>query len=398
VVTDWADIRRTPDWSSVDVSVARIAANVPPTPSELPRINGDFPRSQHQPAIAAGSDGTIYAVWHSFPKTGEKPATPVFLARSTDGGKTFESQRRIDTYDSAATARGVGSCNCCQPTIFTDGARNVYVAYRIDSADIRDIFLVKSTDRGATWSRAMRVSSGMWRFNACPGTGPRGFARNDTVYLTWMDNRENRTYPSVYVSRSTDAGMTFGPDVLVDTAASFPAISVDNSGRVFVLWSAQDTAGTLCAVSEHGGLTFGPKHAVNSGQRGSRNTEAACAGSPNGNIYCVWRDQSGDDGDIRFSNLTELAMIPSSIDAQNMGITSASMTLSPNPAAPGVQIVISLKRLARSIDIIDPLGRVVRRLDPGSMIHRISLTESGVYFVVADFGSMRHVEPCVVAR
>lgn len=397
VVAAWADIRTLPAWSRVDVRVAR-STDGGATFSGEPRINSDMPLTQHQPSLATGPDGTVYATWHAFPEPGEQAMTPVFVSRSTDGGNTFAPQQRVDSYDPNAKPGTIGSCNCCRPWIFTDNTTNIYVAFRIDSAKNRDIFLARSSDRGATWERAVRVSKGMWTLQACPGSGPGGTARNDTVFVSWMDKRPGSPATSVYIARSTDGGATFGPDILIDQNANFPSVTFDNQGRVFVLWNQVGVTGNIyCAVSDDGGLTFGAKRQVNTGDPKERNTGAASAIAPDGTVYGVWTDTREDEGDIRFSNLTEL-MTSSSVSRMTYGEKKEDARIYPNPSHPGGEAEVELEGNPSSAMIIDLLGRVVRQLDPHLPRQRVMFDESGVYFLVADFDSGRQIRPCIVTR
>lgn len=397
VYINWADIRRPPAWSRVDVCVAR-STDGGITFSGDPRINNDSMKSQHQPAIATGADGTVYSVWHGFPAHGEPLVTPVFIARSTDMGSTFEPQRRVDHYAGSPDPREVGSCNCCRPWVFTDGAANVYVAFRIDSAKIRDIFLSRSTDRGETWSAAVRVSRGMWNYDACPSSGPTGVGRSDTLLVTWMDQRSALEAPSVYLARSTDGGRTFDHEIRIDSSANFPTVALDRQGRVFVMWQRTNDLGNVyCAVSSDGGTTFSSPRQVNNTKPKDQNSHAACVAAPNGQVYGVWVDRRRDIGDINFSNLTELMESSSSAPGIEES-RAADLSIHPNPLLSGGELEVEIAGRPLTATIIDGVGRTVRRLDPALERQHVIIEESGVFFVVADFGFARRVSPLIVVR
>jgi BNR repeat-like domain len=396
IYINWADIRRTPAWSYVDVCFAW-SSDAGKTFTGDPRINNDTMRSQHQPSIAA-ADSVVYCVWHGFPPSGQLDPTPIFIRRSRDYGRTFDTQRRIDYYDDIPKGISIGSCNCCRPWVMTDGGSSLYVAYRIDSANIRDIFLLRSTDRGETWEPARRVSRGMWNFDACPGSGPAGAVRNDTVFVAWMDQRNAEEAAAVYITRSTDGGRTFGPEIKLDSNANLPSVAFDRSGRVFATWGTNEAKGEIyCSMSTDGGATFGARRRVNGVVPKEMNMGASMVAAPDGSVHVVWQDGRRDGGDIYYSNLSRLMETQSSAEPADAG-RSAGVAIHPNPLPAGGELWVELRGTATEASIVDALGRIVTRLDPGLARQTVIMEGSGVYFVIADFGGIRRSTPFVVAR
>jgi hypothetical protein len=110
-------------------------------------------------SVAADAGGNVYAVWHA---TGAEPGEEhrrVYLARSTDDGKTFAREVPI----SPAT---LGACGCCGMRAFAGARGTFYILYRAAAENVhRDMTLLRSTDLGRTF-RAVRLDS--WELNACP--------------------------------------------------------------------------------------------------------------------------------------------------------------------------------------------------------------------------------------
>ncbi|HET7841795.1 MAG TPA: sialidase family protein, partial [Terriglobia bacterium] len=110
-------------------------------------------------SVAAGSDGEVYVVWHADGNQPGEAHRRVYLARSTDDGKTFAREVPISPAE-------LGACGCCGMRATTDSQGRVYVFYRAAAEGVnRDMTLLASTDRGSIF-RAMRV--GPWKLNACP--------------------------------------------------------------------------------------------------------------------------------------------------------------------------------------------------------------------------------------
>lgn len=87
---------------------------------------------------------------------------------------------------------------------------NVYIVYRSLGYETGHIYLVKSTDNGATFGDTVRVD----QLSVGYGQYPDVAVYNDTVYVTFMDHDENGVDPQYVVSRSVDGGITFENEIL----------------------------------------------------------------------------------------------------------------------------------------------------------------------------------------
>jgi hypothetical protein len=110
-------------------------------------------------SVAADARGDVYVVWHAMGAEPGEEHRRVYMARSTDDGKTFAREVPI----SPAT---LGACGCCGMRAIADERGALYVLYRAAGESVhRDMTLLTSTDRGSTFGAA-RVDS--WELNACP--------------------------------------------------------------------------------------------------------------------------------------------------------------------------------------------------------------------------------------
>lgn len=112
---------------------------------------------------AVGPDGTLYVVWGRFDISGGTD-TQIQLRRSLDGGATFQPVQTIATIAAGPNSlTGAGYTHRTRgfPYIATDFTplgsftnNNVYVVFQGDGrgADLVDVFFVRSTDGGVTWS------------------------------------------------------------------------------------------------------------------------------------------------------------------------------------------------------------------------------------------------------
>ncbi len=163
-----------------------------------------------------GPNGEIYVSW-SGPKI-RNQQYGIFFDRSTDGGNTWLNN---DVY--AADQPGgwyiyipnLARCNGFPVTAcdLSNGPYrgNIYINWSDQRNGLNDcdIWLVKSTDRGNTWSQAKRVNTdppGKQQFyNWMTVDQATGY-----IYVVFYDQRNSAALTAnIYLARSTDGGETF---------------------------------------------------------------------------------------------------------------------------------------------------------------------------------------------
>jgi len=244
-------------WNSRDAknpmgSHVRFTRSAAMRPSWSPAItvNDDLqPVSHGFQTAAVGPDGTIYAAWLDGRNRTERQGDPaghhhgsgkgvtggtadVYLARSVDGGRTFEKNVRIASR----------ICPCCRPAVgFSKG--RVIVAWRqVDDGDIRDIYAATSSDKGVTWGAPARVARDNWAINGCPHVGPALATLGDRLYVAWFSEGSNK--PSINLAWSSDGGNTFSVKRPVSEGTADPTHPqlVAAQDRLALVFQARDVA------------------------------------------------------------------------------------------------------------------------------------------------------------
>ncbi|GAC1702368.1 MAG: hypothetical protein NVS9B4_07620 [Candidatus Acidiferrum sp.] len=176
-------------------------------------------------SVAADGVGDVYAVWHA---TGTEPGEGhrrVYLARSTDDGKTFARELPI-------SPAAIGACGCCGMRAFADERGAVYVLYRAAAEGIhRDMTLLISTDHGGTF-RAMAVDP--WELNACPMSTAFLSEGGQRVRAAW--ERAGEVY---FGEIDADASKLF-PAIAAPGAGNnrkHPAVAANSNGDVLLVWT-----------------------------------------------------------------------------------------------------------------------------------------------------------------
>lgn len=113
----------------------------------------------------------------------------IFGAKSKDGGRTWSENRLI--YASPDTT----VCECCNPSIVMKG-NHVYVMFRNWLQGNRDLYLIHSSDGGASFGKAQKLGEGSWKLNGCPMDGG-GLAidENGDVQTVWR--RKNTIFTAI---------------------------------------------------------------------------------------------------------------------------------------------------------------------------------------------------------
>lgn len=181
-----------------------------------------------QPAVAP--DGTVYVAW--LDSTGDdafEGLAEIHVARSDDGGESFSRPIRAATFlEPPFSARNTTFRYWATafPQIVTGPQGEVYIAFTAlppdRSNDDGDIYVVRSSDKGQTWSRRQRVNddeAGHLQFFPAIATGPDG-----TLFAMWGDMRHDRmqTTYHIYFSKSSDQGQTWDPSSRVSDYPSNP--------------------------------------------------------------------------------------------------------------------------------------------------------------------------------
>ena len=160
----------------------------------------------------------------------------LFIAYSTDGGRTFSPNRKV-----AAEA-----CPCCKTALAVSSDGTLYAGWRqVLPGNFRHIAVASSTDGGATFSSPKIVSDDQWVLQGCPVSGPSlSVDPSGSLKVLWYAAGEaNAT--GLYVSESTDKGRTFAPRQLLaqETVKGTPALA-SGENRAIALWQAAEVGET----------------------------------------------------------------------------------------------------------------------------------------------------------
>lgn len=196
-------------------------------PTDFRVVQGSIP--------AVGPDGVIYVAYYDSGEDGWLTGKAyIMVSRSTDGGKSFEEPVIAATipYEMSYYSGFIGFrwWSSMFPSMAIGPNGTIYIAYAADpdglGRDLGDIFLVKSTDGGLTWSAPVRVNDDE-TFNAqffpWLDVDPNG-----VIHVIWGDRRldPNDFGYDVFYANSTDGGESFSENLRVTDYTNNPMLGM----------------------------------------------------------------------------------------------------------------------------------------------------------------------------
>jgi S1-C subfamily serine protease len=242
-----------------------------------------------QGARLAASGNNVYVVWEESQYSG---IDRIMFSKSTDRGDTFSKPSNLTSavkIDSETASIGASR-------------KKVYVVWADDSPGNYDIFFIRSTDYGNTFSKPVNLSDnpGVSYFPKLATDG------NNGIYIVWTDNSLGNY--NIEFTKSIDGGATFNRPIILsnDTrgVSNFPNMAISGNNNVYITWSHKNntdfdpsnttnqtqTYDVFLTKSKDGGNTFSKP--VNLSSDPSNSQSPAVAVSQNNNVYVVWTDNS----------------------------------------------------------------------------------------------------------
>ena len=179
--------------------------------NQMTRVNDDDKAAEHGfAALWADDVDSIGIAWldgrEKAPVDGEgKHAVGSMQLRQLDFD--LDLQRGTDSVLDA------NACDCCQTDVAVT-TKGPLVVYRDrDDDDIRDIAVVRRT--AGKWAAPVMVHADGWKIAGCPVNGPAIAATGNDAVVGWYS--EAGDTPALRLARTTNAGDSFAAPVVVDS-------------------------------------------------------------------------------------------------------------------------------------------------------------------------------------
>lgn len=188
------------------------------------------------PSIAAYGTG-VYAVWAEEDTSAN--TVELKFVKSDDGGATFDGVMTLDSEN-----KGTESADSIlNPDIAAHG-NDVYVVWNIRHFDTEvDVFIRRSTDGGSSFEPEGLLTS----IRGLAGGYPDVAASGDSIYVTWFEESIVIEWSDIFVIKSSDGGATFDEplrltnhmqealDTGVEVGAIFPSVAISGQDA-YVAW------------------------------------------------------------------------------------------------------------------------------------------------------------------
>ena len=152
---------------------------------------------------------------------------------------------------------------CCEAELVCGSDSTLYLVWfddRLSSLMQANIFISTSTDEGLTWSNEVKVDDQNSGHQISPAIA---IDQNDNLYCVW--HQMAGSYEHVLFSKSTDSGVTWSATVPVDNAPASayigsPDIKVNDANDILVVWDDNRSGSYRCQFtkSTDGGTTWSP--------------------------------------------------------------------------------------------------------------------------------------------
>ena len=241
----------------------------------------------------AVSGSNVYVVYEAFtsPRTRH-----IFFIRSTDEGATYSSPLQLD--------HGTGTSFIASTPKIAASGNNVHVLWRDNRNGALDVFYVRSTDAGSTFSASdVRIDGGS--AGGASSFDPVIAAEGTNVYAAWVDDRSGNAF-DIYFNRSTNSGGSWRTATVIDDDIlahdSFsPRLVTTGTGRLVVVWVdlRSGFSDIIARYSGDAGATFDPAQRLDTSTAAGTSASADLAIDALGSLVgAAWADDRGGLLDI----------------------------------------------------------------------------------------------------
>jgi len=279
------------------------------------RITYDTGTSIHPSVVAI--DSIVLIVWFDFSLDSDGYGYgKVSFVRSTDYGETWSSKVvLVDEITGAAKS---------DLSVF-HYENSIYIVFLRNPPSGKDrIVFVKSEDYGITWSSPYEIKTALLALNY-----PNISAWQDNIHVVFLDNKDSGSWYEVYYMRSTDGGNSWSSATKISNVGEYfpctPAVAASGS-YVHVVWS-DESWGRFYQVyyrrSEDGGMTWDPVVRLTSDTLHSVKNPYIYVENSNvyifyhkygiGDIFYMYSNDNGENwsSEIRLTDAISLSDLPS---------------------------------------------------------------------------------------
>jgi len=238
------------------------------------------------PAIAVNG-ANVYVTWGDDTSGNAE----IYFKRSTDGGATWLATKRI-TFNSGSSG---------YPDIAVNGS-TICIVWEDGTTGNFEIFFRRSTDGGATWQAAKRITN-----NSGSSYVPRIAISGANFCVVWEDDTPGNY--EIYFRKSTDGGATWqsAKRLTNNSGSSYYPDIVGYGSYLYVVWDDVSSGNddVYFRRSIDGGASWQSQKRLTNNAGVSEYTAIAVGGLLGSDLYVVWEDDTPGNDDIYFIKSTD---------------------------------------------------------------------------------------------
>jgi hypothetical protein len=328
--------------------------------------SGTYPW-HYQPYMAVDpAGGDIYVAFDDLDRYGLGDPGDVSLARSIDGGATFQPKVRVDDLPD-----GVPATQAWPAVAVSPAGGDVYVAFEDSRGTSQDIRLARSTDHSVTFGANALVNADTTGPQLSPTLAVTPGGVVCAAWFDWSTDADPTTAPfvnNILFATSPAGGAAFGSPVTLNDAtmnADYgfdwpPRLAVDRTGIVHATWFDRRADTTLCFYdrSTDGGASFGADIVVSHDRGPFTHGLPRITTGGNDNPCITWVDRrNGTNFDVFYAGRRAVTGVPDGAP------TFAALRAWPNPFSSATTVRFAVPRPSSvRIEVRDLEGRTTRRL------------------------------------
>lgn len=262
-----------------------ITMNRPVTEDREDLLGEGLAMSNSFGTMGVSPDGTVITAWQNVATmVDQTEGADGVIAISTDDGATFSEE--------IIAVPGNLVCPCCQLTLAFDGETALMgLRYLFDEG--RDSMVARSTDGGLSFEKAGRLDLAPWDIDGCPLKPTELAVAGERVFAATYTGGEDP--PGLYFTVSQDGGDSFGGKQQVHASADLadaPALTADASGHIRLVWHAKvDGERRLyTATSTDAGVTLSAP--VELATPPGKSMHPASAVAADGTVFVTWQQEN----------------------------------------------------------------------------------------------------------
>ena len=247
-------------------------------------------------STACDSSGNIWAVWHA----GAAGSRDIYLGKLAAGADSFGASVRL-------TTNGADQVN---PALALGPDDKLYVVWQDNRRGNWDVFGSTSIN-GTTWSTEQRIAD-LDDNDSYNQTNPAivvdSNSPNNNAHVVWQDDRAGNQ--DIYIARSSTGFVTkdISPITSDTSHQTGPAIAVDSSNVVYVLWTDARNAATGADIYGASGPSWTNVAVVR--KAADQSNPVIAAESAGSILHMLWTDRASGNSDIYYASSSGLPANP----------------------------------------------------------------------------------------